>query len=150
MITGLTGKKQTTMNKIALDSNIVLYNHDNNINHARKKATAARLLDENPVISSQVISEYFNVMQKKHNVEKTALIRVSVLWLEKCHIQPVTLTTVKTASRLIDRYKFQLFDSLIVAAAVEAQCDILYSEDMQHNQIINDTLKIINPFVDER
>jgi predicted nucleic acid-binding protein len=138
------------MNKIALDSNIVLYNHDNNEHHTHKKTTAARLLDENPVVSSQVISEYFNVMQKKHKVEKKVLIRVSVLWLEKCHIQPVTLTTVKTARQLIDKYMFQLFDGIIVAAAIEAQCDILYSEDMQHNQIINGTLKIINPFMDER
>jgi predicted nucleic acid-binding protein len=135
------------MSKISLDSNVLLYNHDNNANHIHKKSVAARLLGENPVISSQVISEYFNVMLKKYKAEKNTLIRTSVLWLERCYIQPVILSTIKTASRLIDRYDFQLFDSLIVATALEAQCDILYSEDMHHEQVIDDSLKIINPFL---
>jgi len=135
------------MSRIALDSNVLLYNHDNNANHAHKKAAAARLLGGNPVVSSQAISEYFNVMRKKHKADKKDLIRAAALWLEKCRIQPVILSTVKTASRLIDRYDFQLFDGLIVAAALEARCDILYSEDMQHGQLIDGTLKILNPFL---
>jgi len=135
------------MNRIALDSNVLLYNHDSNAGHAHKKATAARLLNEYPAVSSQAISEYFNVMLKKHKANKNDLIRATVLWLEKCHVQPVTLSTVRTANRLIDRYDFQLFDGLIVASAIEAKCDILYSEDMQNGQLIDDTLKIVNPFI---
>jgi predicted nucleic acid-binding protein len=69
------------------------------------------------------------------------------LWLEKCTVQPVVLSTVKLAQNLIGKYGFQLFDGIVVAAALEANCNILYSEDMQDGQIIENTLKIVNPFV---
>ncbi len=44
------------------------------------------------------------------------------------------------------RYRFSYWDSLIIASALENNCSILYSEDMQHSQVIEDNLKIINPF----
>jgi predicted nucleic acid-binding protein len=49
------------------------------------------------------------------------------------------------ALRIAERYGFQIYDSLIVAAALEAGCTTLYSEDMQDGQSI-DTLTIRNPF----
>jgi hypothetical protein len=49
---------------------------------------------------------------------------------------------VKLAQNLINRYDFQIFDGIIIAAALEANCSILYSEDMQNGQIIENTLKI--------
>jgi len=45
-----------------------------------------------------------------------------------------------------DIYKFQFYDCLIIATALENNCTILYSEDMQHNQLIEDKLTILNPF----
>jgi len=48
---------------------------------------------------------------------------------------------------LIQRYDFSLFDSIIVASALEAECDILYSEDMQHGLRVEDRLTILNPFI---
>jgi predicted nucleic acid-binding protein len=68
------------------------------------------------------------------------------LWLEKCSVQPVIFSTIKLAQNLVSKYDFQIFDGIIVAAALEAKCDILYSEDMQNGQIIEDILKIENPF----
>jgi len=47
---------------------------------------------------------------------------------------------------LINRYDFSFFDALVVATALEAECNILYSEDRQHGQIIEGKLVIINPF----
>jgi predicted nucleic acid-binding protein len=51
------------------------------------------------------------------------------------------------AHHLVERYDFQLFDSIIVASALEAECDILYSEDLHHGLIVEDKLTILNPFV---
>jgi predicted nucleic acid-binding protein len=68
-------------------------------------------------------------------------------WLEGCQIQPVSLSTIKLAHRLIQRYDFQLFDSIIVASALEAECDVLYSEDLHHGLVAEDKLTILNPFV---
>ena len=61
-------------------------------------------------------------------------------------IAPLEHSTIVLAKNLIDKYDFQIFDSIIVASALEANCEILYSEDMQHNLTVNNQLKIINPF----
>jgi predicted nucleic acid-binding protein len=79
-------------------------------------------------------------------MEKNELMELCSLWLEKCTIQPVILSTIKLAQKLIGKYDFQLFDGIVVAAALEANCDIFYSEDMQDGQVIENTLKIVNPF----
>jgi predicted nucleic acid-binding protein len=47
---------------------------------------------------------------------------------------------------VMERYRFSFYDSLIIATALEASCTTLYSEDMQHGQLIENKLLIINPF----
>jgi predicted nucleic acid-binding protein len=133
------------MSKIALDSNILIYNHS--MDHENKRLIARDFFKENPVISSQVISEYLNVMKRNFKMQKLELMQLCTLWLEKCSVQPVILSTIKLAQDLVDKYDFQMFDGIIVAAALEADCDILYSEDMQNGQIIENKLKIVNPFI---
>ena len=133
------------MNRIALDSNILIYNHD--LDNENKRLIARGLFKETPVVSSQVISEYLNVMKRDFKMQKQELMYLCTLWLEKCSVQPVVLSTMKLAQSLITRYDFQMFDGIIIAAALEANCNIIYSEDMQHGQVIEKTLKIVNPFV---
>ncbi|WP_207797720.1 PIN domain-containing protein [Aliarcobacter cryaerophilus] len=50
------------------------------------------------------------------------------------------------ASELREKYNFSYYDSIIVSAAIIANCNILYSEDMQHELIVENRLQIINPF----
>jgi predicted nucleic acid-binding protein len=133
------------MSRIALDSNILIYNHS--LDHENKRLIASGFFKENPVVSSQVISEYLNVMKRNFKMQKLELIQLCSLWLEKCSVQPVILSTIKLAQDLIGKYDFQVFDGIIIAAALEADCDVLYSEDMQDGQIIENMLKIVNPFV---
>jgi len=133
------------MSRIALDSNIIIYNHS--LDHEKKRLIAGGFFKENPVVSSQVISEYLNVMKRNFKMQKQELIQICSLWLEKCSIQPIILSTIKLAQNLVGKYDFQVFDGIIIAAALEADCDILYSEDMQDGQIIENKLKIVNPFV---
>jgi predicted nucleic acid-binding protein len=57
----------------------------------------------------------------------------------------ITVDTHDAALRIAQRYGFHIYDSLIVAAAIEAGCTTLYSEDMQHNQTIG-SLTVRNPF----
>ena len=133
------------MSRIALDSNILIYNHS--LDHENKRLIARNFFKENPVVSSQVISEYLNVMKRNFKMPKLELMQLCSLWLEKCSVQPVILSTIKLAQDLVGKYDFQVFDGIIIAAALEADCDIIYSEDMQDGQIIENTLKIVNPFV---
>jgi len=137
--------KQTIMSRIALDTNVLIYCHS--LTCEDKMLIAIEFFSKNPVVSSQVISEYLNVMRRKFGMEKNAIMQLCSSWLEQCTIQPVVLSTVKLAQYLIDKYGFQIFDGVIVAAALEANCDTLYSEDMQHGQVVENTLKIVNPFV---
>jgi predicted nucleic acid-binding protein len=54
--------------------------------------------------------------------------------------------TILDACRISERYDFSFYDSLIISAALECECTILYSEDMSNGQVIDKLLKIENPF----
>jgi len=54
--------------------------------------------------------------------------------------------TILSAAHIANRYGFSFYDSLIIAAALETGCSVLYSEDLNNGQIIEKKLKIVNPF----
>jgi len=99
------------MNKIALDSNVLIYNHS--LTCEEKMLIAIDFFNNNPIVSSQVMSEYLNVMRKKFKIEKNELMQLCSSWLERCTIQPVVLSTIKLAQNLIRKYDFQIFDGVI-------------------------------------
>ena len=133
-----------TNNYAAVDSNILIYLHDSS--DKRKRNIADNILAENPKIPAQVISEYLNVTRRLLNLSKADIIIQCAALLKDCEIIPVTCNTLTKAAELISKYDFQLFDSIIVSAALEADCSVLYSEDMQHGLLVNN-LTIVNPFV---
>jgi len=133
------------MNKIALDTNILIYSHDKTDMY--KQDIARALLDSYPVISTQVISEYINVLKRKIAIPKDELIDLCMENLNGCILHAVSISTLKKAKHIIQCYNLQIFDSIIVASAIEANCEILYSEDMHHGLEIDSRLKILNPFI---
>jgi predicted nucleic acid-binding protein len=133
------------MNSFALDTNILIYSHDNN---ALDKQNIARdLIVRSPIICSQTLAEYISVLRRVIKIPKEFVISACMPNLKHCQIQIVDIATLQTAERLIERYDFQLFDAIIVASALEKDCNILYSEDMQHNMKIDRKLSIINHFL---
>ena len=133
--------------KTFLDSNIVIYTYCNNV--ADKQQKAKQLFAEKTVaISTQVLQETANTLYRKLKAD----FHTIRLLLEECVLNVATLhvnthETVYKACAIAESYKFSFYDSLIIASALETECQILYSEDMQHNQIIEGKLKIINPFL---
>ena len=131
---------------IFLDSNIVIYAYCNN--NADKQQKAKDLfIEKNIVISTQILQETANTLYRKFKAD----FHTIRLLLEECvrnvsslHVN--TSETVFQACDIAERYQYSFYDSLIIASALEAECEILYSEDMQHNQLIEGKLKIINPF----
>ena len=98
-------------------------------------------------ISNQVVHEYYSVMLK--NKASDVLIQANIktmLW--HCDVFCLNLETLVGAFDLRERYRFSWWDSLIVASALETECELLYTEDMQHGQVIENRLRIINPFLD--
>ncbi|MES2703196.1 MAG: PIN domain-containing protein [Bacteroidota bacterium] len=132
-----------TVDHIATDSNILLYLHDKS--DKRKRDIAKNILSDNPQISTQVISEFINVARRQLDMPKADMVAYCADLLKDCQINSVSWSTLITAASLIRKYDFQIFDSIIVAAALESNCAILYSEDMQHGLKVN-SLTILNPF----
>jgi predicted nucleic acid-binding protein len=61
-------------------------------------------------------------------------------------IAPLDFHVIEKCWAIFNRYGFSYWDSLLVASALESVCSILYTEDLQHGQVIDYSLKIINPF----
>ncbi len=62
------------------------------------------------------------------------------------NVVSVTSETIETALMLKGKYHFSYWDSLMLSAALISNCEVVYSEDMQHNQTIEGRLRILNPF----
>jgi len=131
-------------NPFAVDTNVLIYLEGNDV---VKRRIAETLLSDNPVISSQVISEFINVIRRLRKVPKHQLITETSILFRHCLIASIDHSTLDLAKNLIEKYDFQIFDSIVVASALESNCNILYSEDMQHNLLVYKKLKIINPFI---
>lgn len=138
--------KQITMpnNIIAVDTNVLLYLHDRS--DKTKRDIAKYILSDNPKISTQVISEFINVARRQLDLSKSDIVTYTADLLKDCEIIPVSYGILTYSAALIQRYDFQIFDSIIVASALDANCTILYSEDMQHGLAIK-KMTIVNPFL---
>jgi len=130
--------------RFALDTNILIYLESNDI---PKRKIAEILLSYDPVIPVQVVLEFINVTRRLRKVPKYQLIFEAYTLFRHCSIAPLEQSTLDLAKTLIDKYDFQIFDSIIIASVLESDCNTLYSEDMQHNMIVHQQLKIINPFI---
>ncbi|KRQ15972.1 PIN domain-containing protein [Bradyrhizobium sp. DASA03076] len=125
-----------------LDTNILVY-----AQQTGPKATIAQdLIAQGGTISAQVLNELTNVLRKKDNRSwrdiELVLDDVDNA-LEPA--LPLTAATSRAALTLARDHGFAFYDALIVAAAIEAGCDVLYTEDMQHRRSIGG-LSIVNPF----
>jgi predicted nucleic acid-binding protein len=135
--------------KCFFDTNILLYRFDTS--ESRKMAIAADLvdrciLDRSFRISTQVMMEFYSVATRKlpHAVSPALAARVISGW---SRYDPITITPslIIEAAAIHQRHGFSWWDSTIVAAAVAAGADVLYSEDMQDGRDF-DGLEIHNPF----
>jgi predicted nucleic acid-binding protein len=134
--------------KVALDTNFLVYAHGVG-DTDRVKAAIVLLprLTGHLFVSTQVIGELFNVLSRKARFSKTVVLR-SIADLEAvAEVAGAGHDVMRRALHLALDHNFQIWDAFIVEAAVEAGCDILLSEDMQHGFFWNG-LTILNPFLD--
>jgi len=126
-----------------LDTNVVVYAASSD---QAKVRIARQLLDGRPSISVQVLNEFASVARSKLRwpLPRIESFLEGIKGLAEVH--PLTLAIHERGLRLAERYQFHLYDAMIVAAALEAESDTLYSEDMQHGLMIEDRLTILNPF----
>jgi len=127
-----------------LDSNIVIYSLGN---IEEKRCRSIDLISESPIISVQVLNETANILIRKFLMPMDDILIIMKRIANECNVTLLTESIHFSALAIKERYQFSFYDSLIIAAALEASCDVLYSEDMQHGQLIENKLKIVNPFL---
>lgn len=131
----------------ALDSNFMIYAEDMFFDPRREKAIdLLNLIPFNRVvIPIQSAGETLNWLVKKAKVPKSLASERIANWLSLYASQPTTLPVITAARELITNHKFQVWDSVILAAAAEASADILISEDMQDGFSWRG-VTVVNPF----
>jgi len=132
--------------RVFIDTNVLVYYFQVK-DEPRKKIARQFINDhfENIVISAQVLGELFNVLKKSDNKSNKVLeiIRKCLADFEVISIEP---DIVSQTLNIHQKYKYSYYDSQIISAALHSNCNILYTEDLQHNQLIENKLKVINPF----
>jgi len=126
------------------DTNIVVYAEADD---ERKAALARAIIENSPVISTQVINETIAALTTKYGFSRAEAYEVAGALLDLCEVAAVDHTTVREAMALAARYRLSHGDALIAAAALQAGCEVLYTSDLQRGQVIAERLTVVNPFV---
>lgn len=130
--------------KAFLDTNIVLYAIGQD---ESKKAVARQLISSSPMVSAQVINECVNVCLKKFKFDKNQAYAFADTVMNKVNVLPIDEAVIRKSAELAMTHQLSNWDALIVAAALLADIETLYSEDMQHGQLFEKSLKVVNPFL---
>jgi len=139
--------------KIFLDTNVLIYwvSDDSRADQV-EQLLAGEAGDAH--ISVQVLNEFANVLRKKRNMPLADIAELVDTLLQTCDVCDLTVRVHQAALELAARYKMGIYDANILAAAGEAGCALVYSEDMQHGMSIKlpkslggGALSIKNPFL---
>ena len=118
--------------KIALDTNIIAYAEG--IDDPERQTQALRILNGVPrelfLISIQVAGELFNVLTRRRVPREIAKERVQ-FWKQTLAVMDTTQTLMDASLDLAEEHRLRIWDAVILAAAAEARCELLLSEDFQ-------------------
>ncbi|MCG2811862.1 MAG: PIN domain-containing protein [Candidatus Aminicenantes bacterium] len=134
--------------RIFLDTNILVYaTITDSVGEKNAKALSfLESMERNRIfISTQVINEYYSTLIRKNVADDIIQKKIREL-IEIVEVFPVDLPTVVYSWKVRERYGFSIWDSLIVATALKGRCTVLYSEDLQHEQVIEKRVLVLNPF----
>lgn len=137
--------------KFFIDTNILVYTFDNTDlkkQNKSKEIISTALEKSTGIISYQVIQEFLNVSTRKFKspLSSTDSQRYLNIVLEPLCEVFSSIELFHQALEIMERWQYSFYDSLIISAAIKADCKLIYSEDLQHKQKIH-TLTIINPFI---
>jgi len=86
---------------------------------------------------------------KKYNFPKEQLEQVILFLKEQFVISSLTTNTLDQTIVLCKKYNFSFWDSMMIAAALDNHCSVIYTEDLNHDQLIEKRLRIVNPFINK-
>jgi len=132
--------------RVFLDSNVLIYLHSEDDDDKRNAAQC--LLDDYECVTSfQAFNEISNVWFREFNWDSDKVEEhLDNIELVCDEVFPIYRATINSALELKKRYGFSYFDSLMLASALEGNCNVIFTEDMNDGQVINNSLTIKNPF----
>ncbi|MGO9004630.1 MAG: PIN domain-containing protein [Beijerinckiaceae bacterium] len=125
------------------DTNVLLYLASD---EPAKADRAETLIADGGMISVQVLNEIANVARRKMEMSWEEIHGFLAILRSLLPVVPVTVETHEVGIALAERYGFATYDAMIAAAAILSDCDTLWSEDLQHGMMLDDRLRIVNPF----
>ena len=126
------------------DSSVLLYLLGSD---EKKAARVEQLLLGRGSVNVQVLNEIAAVALRKRALSIAEVREFLDMLRQYCSSHPISVDTHEHGLDICERYGFSVYDSMIVAAALQAGCRTLYSEDLQHSQVIEKLLTVTNPFV---
>ncbi len=140
-------------NYFFLDTNVLVYLFDPDA--PAKQAVARRLFEEavdsrRGTISTQVVQEFIHLALRKFQRPMTiAECReyLQTILLPLCQHFP-SISTYDRAMLVMQETGYTIYDALILTAAIESGCRVLYTEDLQHGRVVQ-SVRVVNPFLGE-
>ena len=129
-----------------VDSNIWLYALIAKQDQA-KSELAREIISHPRIVSVQVVNEVCINLLRKGQRSEDEIDEVIRAFHSQHYVEPLNENVLLRAGELRRTSSFSFWDSLIVAAALSAGATVLYSEDLQHQQLIDGSLRILNPFL---
>jgi predicted nucleic acid-binding protein len=127
-----------------LDTNVLIYAFGKQDDD--RKLIAKAIISKCNIISLQVVNETVYVLHRKFKFSSFELDKILEFLKLNFIISDLSINILELTIQISAKYGFSFWDSMMVAAALNNDCSILYSEDMQDKQIIEGRLQIINPF----
>ena len=124
------------------DTNVLLYLLSEEVAKADR---VEELLKAGGIISVQVLNEFAAVAVRKLAMRVAEIKEILAIIRAVCSVHPLDVETHELGLKLAERYRYSIYDSMIIASALRAGCLTVFSEDFQHGQKI-DRLTIVDPF----
>lgn len=135
---------------VFIDTNVFVYSaledEEEIVKHEKAITLLKKISEHETSVSTQVLNEFHNTLLKHNVPEKYILDKLNTI-INNSTVLVITVVTIKRSWELRKRYGFSLWDALIIASALDNKCSKLYTEDLQHNQLIENQLRILNPFI---
>ena len=125
------------------DTNVLIYIASND---PMKADQAEAIVGSGGAISVQVLNELTNVARRKMQMSWQETHALLSLLRGLLTVHSNAIEAHETGLVLAERYNLSIYDAMIAASALHADCDTLWSEDMQHGLVLDGRLRILNPF----
>lgn len=143
--------KYTQTDKVFIDTNLWIYlavEANDSSKHQKVIVFFEDIISQDVYTSIQAINEFHWVLSRKYNFSEDNIAeKVKEGIVKTSNKVALDFSSYQKAELIRSNYNISFWDSLMLAVAILADCSVFYSEDLQHNLLIDDTIKVINPFL---